>query len=192
MNNMLVRAGIVGGLIVFLWGIFSWMILPWHSMTMEKFVDEQYVARVIQENAPESGIYVLPCMYASSRDSMKNEMQMNQKMSKRGPFVFASVNLDARAPLSASNFIVGLLTQIVAALFITWMLLQTKAMHYMQRVWFVAAVGLVAGILAYVPAWNWMDFPPSYTIVNLLDITIAWFLAGLGIGKVLEVKRKKR
>ena len=32
-----IKAGILGGIIVFMWGMVSWMVLPWHTSTIVSF-----------------------------------------------------------------------------------------------------------------------------------------------------------
>ena len=62
MWKSLLRCGIVGGVIVFLWMMVSWMVLPMHKATMNKFVDESEVLSTITRYAPKDGIYVIPSM----------------------------------------------------------------------------------------------------------------------------------
>src|SRR2546427_1340435 len=52
--------GLIGGLVLFAWGVVSWMLLPWHLATLEKFKDEAKVAQALTANATKSGVYLLP------------------------------------------------------------------------------------------------------------------------------------
>jgi hypothetical protein len=38
----------------------------------------------------------------------------------------------------------------------------------------------------YHPNWNWWNFPTGYTVVSVLDHTLAGFLAGLVIAWALQ------
>lgn len=51
MNKSLILGGLLGGLPLFVWGSISWMVLPWHLMTLEKFKDEATVAQALSTNA---------------------------------------------------------------------------------------------------------------------------------------------
>jgi hypothetical protein len=86
------KCAFIGGIVVFLWGVVSWMILPWHQMTMHKFSDEKSVAITIQDNAYTSGVYVLPNLFKHHKemrtgmhhhkDAWKQEQDASQVMRK--------------------------------------------------------------------------------------------------------------
>src|SRR5207247_8551108 len=60
MLKSLSLGGLIGGLVLFAWGVVSWMLLPWHLATLEKFKDEAKVAQALTANATKSGVYLLP------------------------------------------------------------------------------------------------------------------------------------
>ena len=60
MQKTLLKSAVIGGLIVFIWGLFSWMVFPWHQSCLNKFSNESEVADVLRDNAPKPGMYVLP------------------------------------------------------------------------------------------------------------------------------------
>ena len=45
------KGAIVGAIIAFLWSAISWIALPWHKMTLERFHDEQAVVDTMMESA---------------------------------------------------------------------------------------------------------------------------------------------
>jgi hypothetical protein len=190
MNKSMMTSAVVGGIIVFVWGMLSWMILPWHKHSMMKFEHEESVAQVISANAKASGLYVLPNSF-HHKEGMTREENEHQKMKamqmmEHGPFMLASIRVEGMNYKSPAPYIVSLIIQIVSAFLITWLLLKTKGLSYMKQVGFITIVGLVAAILGYLPGWNWWGFPLCYTIVGMLDIIIGWFLAGLAIAKLAK------
>src|SRR2546427_13216093 len=60
MLKSLLLGGILGGLVLFAWGVVSWMLLPWHLATLEKFKDEAKAAQPLTANATKSSDYLLP------------------------------------------------------------------------------------------------------------------------------------
>lgn len=188
MDKRIIRCAIFGGLIVFVWGMLSWMVLPWHQKSLHQFKDEQKVYEVIAENAPVSGIYILPNTYAHA-DGMsyleinKQMVEQKERMTK-GPIIFASVYLEGIEAMNIKCLVVSLLIQIIGAGMITWMLLQTKLTTYRKRVVFVTSVGLLVGILGLLPPWNSFGFSTYYTLALMVDLVVGWFLAGLAIGKL--------
>ena len=188
MNHALARCAIIGGIVVFLWGTISWMVLPWHEMTMHKFKNEKRVAEVIQENTDRSGVYVLPNIRCHekgmSQKDKKEGMMRGKEMMQTGPVLFATVQKNGMKMDGALPFVLSLLIQIVAAFLITWLLLMTKVMPYMRQVGFVTTIALIAGILIYVPDLIWGGTSLCFTIVSMLDLIIGWFLGGLVIAKL--------
>ncbi|MFI5334037.1 MAG: hypothetical protein ACHQT8_02590 [Chlamydiales bacterium] len=187
MNKTMLKCAIFGGFVVFLWGIISWMVLPWHQMMMNKFQDEKKVADVIQENAPKSGVYMIPNCVSSdirvSKEEMAKSKIKTQEMMQKGPIVYAIVQKEGMGGGMAGQFVTGLIVNIIAAFFVTWLLTMTKAMAYMKQVYFVTGIGFTAGLMVFLPDWVWMGMTFASVIVHLFDLIIAWFLAGLVIAK---------
>jgi len=177
------KCAVVGGVIVFVWCMISWMVLPWHKATIQKFENESKVASVIRDNAMQDGVYFLP---ACKPDASPEEKMKSKEMMEKGPFMFASVKLNGMSYTSAGPYIGALIIQIIGAYLITWLLFRTKGLKYMQQVGFITMVGFTIGFLSYLPAWNWMGFSWSYTIVGICDLVIAWFLAGLAMAKLAK------
>jgi|ERR1700722_16892441 len=185
-KKKLFRGAIIGGVIVFLWCLISWMALPWHSMVFKKFDDESSVAHAIRNNAQESGVYILPNTFKYNPSTSNEEMEQGMMMMQRGPTMFASVQVNGMGHKSVRPFVISLILEIIGAGIVTWMLLQTKGLKYKHRVGFVTLYGLAIGVLGILPAWNWWCFSLSYTMVIFLDLIIGWFLAGLAIAKICK------
>jgi hypothetical protein len=190
MKKTLVKAAVLGGITVFVWGVVSWMTLPWHTKCMHRFRDQESVAKVIQEHAPKSGVYVVPNIFARdpnmSDEQIEREMKQGKEMMMRGPFVFAVVTKEGMKGDMTAQMFTALIIQIISAYFIAWMLTMTKAASFMRQVGYVAMFGFIAGLLAVLPAWNWWGVPLGYTVVHMLDLIIGWFFGGLVIVKLLK------
>jgi hypothetical protein len=171
----LIRCSIVGGLIVFLWAMISWMLLPMHKASMHHFADGQEVTSCITRYAPQDGIYVLP-----SWDDMNTEQK------KTEPFIFVNVRRGVDSTNMTKSMVVGLITQIIGAGIITYILLRAKTMKYWGRVWHVTLLGALVAILGTLPAWNWWYFPTSWVFLEFFDLVIGWFLGGLVISKLIK------
>ncbi len=171
MDRKLLKAAIFGGIVAFVWGVFSWMVLPWHHMTMHHFANEMQVTSAIQQNAPVSGMYEFstPC----------GQGQVS-------PYGMVSVNLQGMCHNMAGAMAAMLATQIVGAFFAAWLLSKTKGLEFLQKAFFVAGAALFAGIVAKLPGAIFMGQHASFTVVCMLDLVIAWFLAGLAIAKVTK------
>ncbi len=190
MDNRILKCGLVGGLIVFVWCIVSWMFLPWHHRSLNKFKDESKVYQAIKDNAPVSGIYVLPNMYiyrdGASQSDLNREVSSQTQMMQKGPVMFASVCVEGITGSMYMPFIISLIIEVVGAGIITWMLFQTRLTAVEHKIAFVTLAGLLVGVLGLLPSWNWWGFSLSYTLGGMADLVIGWFLAGIAIVKVAK------
>lgn len=110
----------------------------------------------------------------------KTEAEVMEKMQK-GPIVIAR-----RGGFGSftRGLVIQLLSLMVAAFLLTWLLLQTSGLSYARRVAFLAVAGLAASVIVDLPNWNWWGFSGAYTAVNLADSMMTWLLAGLVIAKI--------
>lgn len=164
--------GLAGGIILFIWSAVSWMVLPWHMMNFNSFKDETAVAQTITANAPQSGIYLMP-------------IQPNAQT--QGPAIFASVHLEGMANMTHA-LIIQFIIQLVSAFLVTWLLTKTSGLGYMGRLGFIIIFALTVGIIANFPYWNWFNFSTNYTLVQIADTLVGWFLAGLVLAKIAHEK----
>lgn len=168
-----IKGGIVGALILFLWGFVSWMILHWHDTTLHAFNNESAITEVIASNATQSGIYLLPLQ------AIKNNQDTTHQ-----PFVFAAVHLEGTPTSMALPMAISFLLQFLAALTVAWMLMQTSGLSYAGRVVFVLLFALAASMVTHGPYWNWFYFDKQYTLVMVADLLIGWFLAALALARI--------
>jgi len=182
----LIKAGVVGGLIIYIWYAISWMALPWHKTTIHQFKVDAAISQAIEANAPTSGIYLLPAM----PEKEKTRADANNE-AKHEPMVFAAVSLEGMPATMTRTLMISLITHIVAAFLVAWLLLQTAQLSYIGRLSFILVFALAAGIVTNVPLWNWFKFDSQYILVNFGDLLISWFLAGLVMAKICINRPKK-
>jgi len=70
------------------------------------------------------------------------------------------------------------------ALVAVMLLAQTRIATFAGRVGFVVLIGVLAGIAANVPHWNWYSFSGTYAVANIFMEIAAFFFAGLAIAAV--------
>lgn len=167
-----IKSGVLAGMVLFFWGAFSWMVLPWHNATLHSFIDGQAVANGLEANVLQSGIYVTPMGMGGSQDRAQQA------------YVFASVHLQGMPSSMFPALLISLLIQIAAAILVAYMLSKTTGLTYCKRVKFVSFFGLAAGIVTYLPYWNWFCFDATYTFVMMADLLIGWLLAGLVLSRI--------
>jgi hypothetical protein len=188
----LLKSGLLGGLIVFLWGFVSWMVLPYHAETLHHFQDEDAVQAALTTNVLGAGIYLLPHPEpenAKLPDALARQNALKRlRQTEYGPFAFAVVQPKGTGPIPLL-MARGLALKILAAILMTWLLLQMGPASYRRRVFFVMVAAMVGAILVNLEQWNWWAFPDDYVLLQMLDLLMGWFLAGLVMAKIVPSKK---
>jgi len=185
-QKQFIQGAVFGGIIVFLWSMVSWMFIPWHAFVFKSFTDEVQVARVIQDNASMSGMYVLPNTFNYNASTSSTQMENGLRMMQAGPTMFASIRLEGVGSMTIRPIVIALLLQILGAWIVTWMLLQTKGLKFSKRLKFVLLFGISIGVLGVLPAWNWWGFSMNWVLFLFTNLIVGWFLAGLAIAKICK------
>jgi hypothetical protein len=186
MLKSLLLGAVLGGITAFLWSFISWELLPWHEKQLHSFQNEDEVLAIIASHTPQSGNYLLPTgppEEGLTGDQKKAAEEIRMQKMQKGPLMFAAIRKEGFGSFPKA-LIAQVLYQMLAALLLTWMLLQTSGLSYARRVAFLAVGGLTASVIADLPNWNWWGYSGAYTAVNLIDYTLTWLLAGLVIAKV--------
>ena len=182
-----ILGGVLGGLVVFIWGMISWMVLPWHRGNFEQFQNGSAVQAVLVASAPKAGIYLLPGMHEKgesiSSDQEKALMKQAHEQMEKGPFAFVAMRPNGVGPMGML-MIRSLIIQIVGAFLLTWLLLMAKIESYLERIGFFSILAVTAGVICFLPEWNWWGFPARYTLVGIADLVIGWSLAGIVIARL--------
>ncbi|MEZ4752532.1 MAG: hypothetical protein R3B54_18435 [Bdellovibrionota bacterium] len=114
-----------------------------------------------------------------AEEAAKNRM-------RTGPLLLSRPSLpEGVEPEMGRTMLLSFVIQILAAILISFLLLQTSGLAYGKRVLFVAITALAANVICQFPYWVWWGFGTSFTLVTLLDITIGWTLAGLAMAKIV-------
>lgn len=184
MNKILIAA-LLGAFTCVLWGLLSWMALQWHVTSLHQFKNEAAVAAVINTNAVQSGVYMLPSALGALEHTPKNEVAATKKAAslalQKGPFVYSIVRIGSRNVSLPLNIAFSFLRSFGACFVIALMLSWTLRLDYLQRVFFCALAGLFAGLVSDVPMMIWFEEPVRHALISMAGHLCEWFLAGLVI-----------
>jgi hypothetical protein len=161
----LLKGALVGGIMMFAVFMVSWLALPWHKSIVKSFTKEQAVASVLSSNASMSGIYVLP---------------MTSPIAAKAP--------DTASKLYAFVSLSAMFKQLLLCLLAAAML--TKFLKKMSNgtccpVACSVKLGFLIGLFAYVPNMIWFRFPFNYSVLGIVDLMVAFGLAGAAISKIV-------
>jgi hypothetical protein len=182
-ETLLLGAG-VGGVAAWTWGAVSWMALPWHHATFRRFEDEDALVRAIEATAPATGVYGYPAppraAKGASREAVAAAEDRVREQMRRGPLVLAVVQRSG-FPAVWKPMLGAFAASAFVSLLLTWLLLRTTGLGFLERAAFVGVAGLAGAGLCRLPDWVWHGFSAPYTAVLLADAAIGWFLVGLAL-----------
>ncbi len=170
-------AALLGGLVHFVWGAFSWMVLPWHDSTLKDLPGESTILPVLRQNVGESGIYWFPGM----QDAKLNEASAAafEKKYNEGPIGWLVYHPQGRPSMPKSTFAKGFLIDVLSALLAASVLAAASPRGYIGRVFIVVGLGIFAALVSHAMQWTWMLMPAGYTVVMMADLVLGWSIAGL-------------
>ncbi len=177
MNKLIVPA-LLAAIAVFIWTAISWMAIGWHEVDMKGITDTS-LAQQMQTSMTEPGIYIYPG-YSETGEELS--MEEWNELRKAGPMVHFMVYDPAGAEWSMGtsmikSFIINFISAFLAAVLLMMTLAQNPS--FMRRAVFVMMLGLFGGFVVHFMNWNWWNVPFGFTIVNVIDLCVTWFIAGL-------------
>jgi hypothetical protein len=180
---------LLGGLIVWIWILISWTVLPWHCNTIKSFENESVVQEAISAIAKEDGIYVIPgCKNKLPEVEDVVDTIQKEKFETR-QIIFMSLNSSGFSS-SVIPIAVDFLFRIVSALFVSLVVMLMAASSYGWKLFAITLLGLFAGIQAEVSMWIWFGFPLDSMLIGIADSVIAWFLAGIVMAGLIRPKHQ--
>ncbi len=157
---------LAAGVTLFVWGMVSHVVLSWHDASMKRFTDNQAVVETIKANAPENAVYFSP-------EGLFAVVSFLPDMSDQTQDITADI-----ARQLVLDLVVGFLLAMI--------LLSVQAPSVLGKAAVAGRMGLAAGVAIHIAHWNWYGFSPAYTLVNLFDPIISWFLAGLVLAALIK------
>ena len=179
----IILAGLAGGLVVFLWGFVSHMLLPVGEMGFTQMPVNSPLLESMKQNLSEEGLYAFPGLEVGRKQTEAEDAVWTGrfKMGPNGLLLYHPVGSD---PVSPKRLGIQLATDIVGALLLAYLLVaiagSTGAQVPLSKMLRISAV---AGIFAWssieIAYWNWYGFPCAFVLGELIDQIVGWTLAGL-------------
>jgi hypothetical protein len=178
-------AGIVGGIALFIWSALAWTVLPLHKASLHGIINEDAMIAILKTNLGEKAVYVFPARPAEGQAGME---AYTQKM-EQGPVGMIIYDPQGMGAMMTSQFIVGLIIDILAALLAAWILSRSTARgsSFIARVTFCGLLGMFISLGSFLPGWNWMGYALDYTTAMVADALLGWLIAGLVIAAFVKV-----
>jgi len=118
--------GIVGGIVLFLWGWVAHMLLPIGDMGLKTIPNEEAVLAAMKDSIHDPGLYFFPGI-DMSRKPTDEEWNAWKARYKAGPDGLLLYHPQGEEPISPKQLITQLITNIVSALIAAFLLSQAVA-----------------------------------------------------------------
>jgi hypothetical protein len=175
MSGRVVVAGLLAGLVVFVWGMVSHMALPLGKAGFSTLPAEDEVLAALGRHVPEGGLYLFPM----EEDPVKWEDAYRTK--PHGLMVVSP----AGEPLAfGRRLAVELLTNLAGGLFLAFLFAggMPAVVNWKTGLVAGAALGGFAVVAVDLSYANWYGFPTTYALAQLVDHAVGWGLAGALVG----------
>jgi hypothetical protein len=189
MNQKILKCGLIGGFILFVWGAVAWTVLPFQKAYMFRFDNEKEVKNAIADNAKCDGIYMVPAP-APAGSSQEDQASANQRISS-GPFSMVAVSVNGQNPSNVGRAIATLIVKIIEVCLVAWLIFFVGGLDFNRLIRFVTMVGIVIALSVGIPLWIWFSFPAGFIIGMMSEIVVGWFIVSLALARILHPKDRK-
>jgi hypothetical protein len=184
-----VLAGLVGGIVMFLWGAFAHMVLPVGHMGLRSLPNDEAVMGAMKESIPEPGLYMFPGMADDPQHATEEQMAAWEQKVRRGPVGLLLFDPAGTNPMSPSQLIGELISDILAAFVVAYFLVRMTG-SLLTRALAGAVLGLFAWLTVSYSYLNWYRFPAPFIFAEMIDQVVGWGLAGLTIAALAKPGRR--
>ncbi len=177
-----ILAGIVGGVVMFVWGAVAHMVLPIGEMGVRSLPTDPALTTAMTTNIKERGFYFFPPY--DPKDKSDAAMKAFEEKVKQGPNGVLIINPGPGEGMSPKKLGVEFGSNLAAAMLAACVL----SRYCGGRVCRTVAATMFGGIVwlsVNVSYWNWYEFPWDFTLGQALDSVLGWAVSGFAIALVL-------
>ena len=184
-------AGLIGGILMFLWGVVAHMALGLGNVGLKQPASESVVLSTLHEGlGDKAGVYILPSLdpkkmgdaaevIAYQQQAIRSPyawvvyMPQGDDMTRMGPQIGRQWASDTLSALALA-FVMGL-----------------AGLGFRRRLTLAAVAVAFAWLSTMVPYWNWYRFPLDFTWAALIEQLIGWLIAGAAMAWWLGRSERK-
>jgi hypothetical protein len=183
-------AGILGGIVMFVWTSIAHMALPLGEAGIGEIPNESAVLSAMQTSiADKTGLYIFPGLGVgknATREEKNEAMKQMQQRIAANPSGILMYHPPGRQFAFGKSLVIEFSTEMLQAILVIWLLAQTRIGSLAGRLGFVLIAGILAAITTNVSYWNWYGFPGGYTASYMLIEIVGFVLVGVIAGLVLR------
>jgi uncharacterized membrane protein YkgB len=188
-------AGVLGGIVMFIWTSIAHMFLPLGEAGIREIPNEAAVLDAMKSNIGENrGLYIFPG-YGLGRNATRQEKSEAMKHAgekyANNPSGILMYHPPGRLLTMGKWLGIEFGTELLESILVVFLLAQTRLSSFGGRVGFVTVAGILAAIATNVSYSNWYGFPCIYTASYMFIKVIGFLCVGLVAGLLLR-KRVNR
>ena len=177
-------AGLAAGVIVYVWSVIAYMGLGIGDEGMKVLPNEDATMLSLKQSIAEEGFYFFPGLDHSVEITEAAEAAWTEKY-RQGPTGILIYHPYGSEPMTASNFLLQFLGQLVCGLLAAFVVSKMSAGSG-ARIMAVLFFALFAWVSVHVPQWNWYGFPGAYIFGQLVIMLVGWLAAGWVLARLLR------
>lgn len=187
----IVTAGLIGGLVMFVWGVVAHMVLPLGEIGMRLPVAESRVLDTLPQALGEQpGVFLLPSLDPAKMGD-PGAVKAYSAKSLSSPYAFVvyqpnGVDMMAMGPQIGVQWVSDTLAALVLAF-----VMGLAGLGFGRRLALAVAGAVFSWLSLLVPYWNWYRFPLDFTVAALVEQAVGWLLAGAVIAWWLGRQERK-
>ena len=183
-------AGILGGIVMFVWTSIAHMALPLGEAGIDEIPNESAVLNAMKSSmGDKTGLYIFPGLGIGKDATHEQKSEAMKQMQQRiatNPSGILMYHPPGRPFGFGKSLAVEFSTEVLQAILVIWLLAQTRIESFGGRVGFVVIAGILAAITTNVSYWNWYGFPGVYTASYILIEVVGFALVGIVAAMLLR------
>lgn len=184
MNARTWMAGIVGGVVLFVWGSIAHLATPLSQVGIQSMPNEDAVMEAMRANITQPGLYFFPGL-AAGQESDAAAMKAWEEKAMRGPTGILVYQVRSEGALPPSLLLNEALSNIVVGLLAAVVLAQIGG-GLVFRAMIAGLIALIGSVDIYGSYWNWYKFPTDYTLAQTVILVAGYVLMGATIAAIAK------
>ncbi|SHG71165.1 hypothetical protein [Flagellimonas flava] len=171
---------VLGTFLLFIWNAVSWMVLPFHSQTLNSLPENVLDVEALKQSDLKSGVYHYPGFPDSQ--SPKAMATMEQLLQSQPRIPFMVVKKEPTLLFDPVQFFWSLMINLVTVTLAYFLIKKLSPKNPKSIFLYALALGGIVALISDLSLMNWYFFPLDYTLVNLMDRIVSFGLLGVLFG----------
>ncbi len=179
MLKPIIKGAVLGGLVIFVWGMISWMVLPFHNNSIHFLDHDSVIVKNVQELVQADNTISDQLIISPKRDDMESAMQRDMLFITHRP-------ANKRIPFPVQLGL-ELMMDIFWAGMLTWLVIQTVgSKNCACQYSFCTTIGIMTAVVTSLVPSLWWGFPMQHVMLSAIDSVVIAMLSGIVIVQVVR------